>query len=189
VEPLADLIGEEITPEPMAVGIPTVRVLGSPIPKKGTEHPPAAYEIGVFNFLLAHKELLGISEVSKFTSLRVDGRVELTDGRRLAVEIKYRMNGQKSCQAGWQFSWFLKQSEAKARPVSGGLVFFEEFSADWARKLPSRLLENGWTRWYSDHCEVEGLRLDLVRLRNGIYESFPAALAAARASSTAVQPV
>lgn len=188
MEPLTDLIGQDIVPEPMRVATPTVRLLESPIPRRGTEVASAAYELDVFNFLLAHKEPLGISEVSKFTGLRVDGRIELTDGRQLALEIKYRMNSPKACQAGWQFSWFLKQNEAKAKPVSGGLVFFEEFSRDWARNSPKRLLQNGWNRWYSENCEVEGLRVDLVRLRNGIYESFPAALEAARAASAVAQP-
>ena len=156
--------------------------------KKGSERMPAAYEIDVFNFLLAHKESLGISELSRFRALLVDGELRLSDGRRLALEIKYRMNWTKACQAGWQFSQFLKTREAKERPVDGGLVFFEEFSGDWASKSRNRLLEVGWSRWYGGHSQVERLRIDLLRLRNGVYESFPAAIQAARATSAAVQP-
>jgi len=54
-----------------------------------------------FNFLLANKVSLGIKAVLKFTALLLDGAVELVDGRRLAVEIKYRMNWEKACVAGW----------------------------------------------------------------------------------------
>jgi hypothetical protein len=36
-----------------------------------------------------------------------------------------------------------------------------------------------------DHREVEGLRVDLVRFRDGMLESFPSALAAARAKAEA----
>jgi hypothetical protein len=37
-----------------------------------------------------------------------------------------------------------------------------------------------------DHPEVEGLRVDLIRFRDGTLESFPTALATARAKTTLV---
>jgi hypothetical protein len=67
----------------------------------------------------------------------------------------------------------LKREEAKRNPVSGGNVFFEEFSADWARKFKSRQLENGWSHWYEGHSVVEGLRFNLMRLRGGKLEARP----------------
>jgi hypothetical protein len=70
--------------------------------------------------------------------------------------------------------------EAKEKPLTSGLVVFETFTGDWARRKPNWLLENGWSFFYMDHREVEGLRVDLLRLRNGLLESFPTALAAAR---------
>jgi hypothetical protein len=181
VRALADLLSQEMAAEPMAVAKPRARVLESPLVKTGLEPSPAEYERDVFNFLLAEKDSLGIKEVERFTGLRMDGAVQLADGRRLAIEIKYRMNWMKACQAGWQFSWFLKQPEAKQRPVDGGGVFFQEFAGDdWAKTMPPRLLQNGWTRWYNEHCLVDDLRLDLLRFSGGRLESFSDALAAAR---------
>jgi hypothetical protein len=62
-------------------------------------------------------------------------------------------------------------------------LFFEEFSGDWARRSPSRLLENGWNYLYTVHRGIGGVRVDLLRLRAGNYESFPAALTAAQAAA------
>jgi hypothetical protein len=90
------------------------------------------------------------------------------------------MNWEKACQACAQFGWYRAHVEAKEKPLSGGLVVFETFSGDWARRKPNLLLENGWSFFYTDHREVEGLRVDLVRLRDETLESFPMALAAAR---------
>jgi hypothetical protein len=130
----------------------------------------------VFNFLLANQVTLGIKSVLKFTALLVDGAIELLDGKRLTVEIKYRMNWEKACQAEWQFRHFLKTVEAKDNPVNGGLVCFEEFSGDWKRQVKRRLLENGWNHWYRSHSEVDGFRLGLLRFCGGSLESFHEAL-------------
>jgi hypothetical protein len=135
------------------------------------------YENEVFNFLLGNRKLLGIAKVLMFKALLMDGAVEFADGRRLALEIKFRMNWEKACQAEWQFRNFLKRSEAGEGPVVGGLVFFEAFSADWAQRPASRTLENGWNYWYEGHCDVEGLPLHLVRLREGQLEVYPEVLA------------
>jgi hypothetical protein len=188
MERLADLFSEQTPPEPIATRAPTSRVLESLVDKRGSKTVPAQFEDDVFNFLLAHKEELGISELVRFTSSSVDGAIQLHDGRRLALEIKYRMNWQKACQAGWQISQFLRTAEARERPVRGGLVVFEEFNEDWVRPAKKRLLEVGWSNWYTGHCEVEGVRVELVRLRDGAYQSFPAALAAARGSIGSGRP-
>jgi hypothetical protein len=145
------------------------------------ETAPHAFEIAVFNFLLAYRKPLGISAVWRCRNVRIDGLVELDDERRIALEIKYRMNWEKACQACAQFGWYRTHVEEKEKPLSGGLVVFETFTGDWARRKPSWLLENGWSFFYTDHRQVEGLRVDLVRLRDGTLESFPTALAAAHA--------
>ena len=93
------------------------------------------------------------------------------------------MNWEKACQSCSQFSWYRNRVEASEKPVSGGLVIFEEFSGDWARRKPKWLLESGWNFFYGDHHEVEGLRVGLLRLRGGTLESFPAAFAAASADT------
>lgn len=73
----------------------------------------------------------------------------------------------KACQAGWQIRAFLQRREAKERPpISGGLVFFEEFTGrDWKAK--------GWEYWYAGHSNIDGYRVDLLRLKDGKLETFP----------------
>jgi hypothetical protein len=177
MEPLANLVSETITPEAARVNKPVYRRLDAVLPIQGTE--PAAFQAEVFNSLLAQNAQLGIRDVWSCGSVRIDGLVDLVDGSRLALEIKYRMNWEKACQACHQIGWFRNHPEAETRPITGGLVVFEEFARDWARRSPSRLLENGWNYWYTDHQQVEGLPVHLVRLRRGAFESYPMALAAA----------
>ena len=156
MESLADLISRKISPEPGRTNAPAVHRTDLPLPK-GTRHPPDAYEIAVFNFLLAQKQPLGISAVWRCIKVRIDGLLDLVDGRRIALESKYRMNWEKVCQACAQFGWYRTYVEAKDKPLSSGLVVFETFTgAWWARRKPSGLLENGWNFFYADHREVEG---------------------------------
>jgi hypothetical protein len=54
-----------------------------------------------------------------------------------------------------------------------GLVVFDEFSRDWLRKKSAWQLENGWNFWYSDHQDLEGLRVDLICFRRGVFEAYP----------------
>jgi hypothetical protein len=184
VEPLTDLISCDISPEPGRVNSPAAHPIDVPVVATGTEKEPHAYEITVFNFLLAHKEELGISLLWRCRNVRVDGLIDLVDGRRVALEIKYRMNWEKACQACAQFGWYRTHVEAKEKPLTSGLVVFETFTGDWARRKPKWLLENGWSFFYMDHREVESLRVDLVRLRDGTLESFTGALADARLKAT-----
>jgi hypothetical protein len=181
MESLADLISREVGSEPGRTNSPAAAPFNTRVEPKGTETAPHAFEIAVFNFFLLHKKPLGISAVWRCRNVRIDGLIDLDDGQRLALEIKYRMNWQKACQACAQFGWYRTHVEASAeKPLSSGLVVFEEFSGDWARRKPKWLLENGWSFFYTDHREVEGLKVDLIRLRNGALESFGAALAAAQ---------
>lgn len=68
--------------------------------------------------------------------------------------------------AEWQFRQFV-QLHSKKYPVTGGLVVFKSFSADWATKAKSRVLENGWNHWYRGHSLVETLPLHLVQVSEG----------------------
>jgi hypothetical protein len=135
---LSELIGRSITPEAKDRNSPRVVTLSAPI-EPNTDKAHGQYEADVFNFLLANKEPLGIKAVMKFTALLVDGAVELTDGRRLTVEVKFRMNWEKACQAEWQFRTFMKRTDVRPFPVDGGIVVFEEFSGDWIRQAACRL--------------------------------------------------
>jgi hypothetical protein len=139
--------------------------------------PWREYEARVFNFLVENAGQLGISSVILFENQLMDGAVELEDGTRVAFEIKFRMNWLKACQAEWQFRTFLRRTQAPARPVESGVVFFDKFSGDWNRALKGRPIRNGWIRWYDGHCDVEGLRLDLLHLHNGALQGFPAVAA------------
>lgn len=169
---LAELIGRSITPEAKDRHGPTTVTVSAPI-QPITEQPHGQYEANVFNFLLANKELLGIKTVMKFTALLVDGAVQLIDGRRLTLEVKFRMNWEKACQAEWQFRTFRKRTVVRPFPVDGGIVVFEEFSGDWNRQAACHLFENGWSNWYRGHSDIHGSRLDLLRLRAETLEAFP----------------
>jgi len=92
----------------------------------------STYEIEVFNFLHGNKDALGIRSVTRSKNRIVDGQIVLSDGRRLVVECKLRMNWLKACQSEWQFRHFLKRIDAggASGPVGGAIIFFEEFSGD-----------------------------------------------------------
>jgi hypothetical protein len=182
---LSDLISRRFTPESKPRKKPAVQILTAPIPLK-IKKAATKYEDEVFNFLLANKDSLGIKSVIRFFNLRVDGAIDLLDNRRLTFEVKYRMNWGKACIAEFQFKYFLNTDEAKAKPVSGGLVFFEEFTGDWQRKDGGRCLENGWIDWYAEHFEVCDKRLDLLRFRNQTLETVDDAMHAAGRSDKAL---
>ncbi len=131
-------------------------------------------------FCCCNKDALGIQTVFKFENLFIDGAILLADGKtRLAVEIKYRMNWTRACQAGWQIKQFLTRTkEAKTHPVKGAVVFFDEFQGDgWQRRAKCRHLQDGWNHWYLYHSKIEGLRVDLFRIVNSEIEYHGSALA------------
>src|SRR5262249_37277619 len=174
---IADLISLVITPEVRKRREPVVTALAAALRCPEGAKPPRKFECEVFNFLLERKDALGIETVFKFTNLCVDGAVLLTDGRRLAVEIKLRMNWTKALQAESELRRFLQTTEAKTHPIAGAIVFFEQFQgAGWERKPRSRLLQNGWNRWYELYCNVEGYRVDLFHLQQGTLEHYSEAL-------------
>jgi hypothetical protein len=171
---LTELLSREVVPEPFASPPSSSEALSEPIVvEKATE--PRAYEADVFNLLLTNRRRLGINRVFTFKALLVDGALELVGGDRLAVEVKFRMNWAKACQAEWQFRNFLKRDVARELGVRGGFVFFAEFTGDWNKKAPRKRCEDGWNRWYTGHHEVDGLRLDLLRLRGGELQAYPQA--------------
>jgi hypothetical protein len=66
-------------------------------------------------------------------------------GQRLVLEVKYVMNWDNACRAEHQFKWFLDRVKTEATSVAGGIVVFQRFSRDWARKKSSWLLESAGT--------------------------------------------
>jgi hypothetical protein len=180
MERLGDLIDRgRLRPEDARVNTPKVTALSDPMEMTGSA--PAAYQRSVFNALLRDRTMLGIRQVNTCSAVRIDGLVDLDDGRRLALEVKYRMNWPKACQACAQIAWFKNYEPMVQYELSGGLVVFEEFSGDWARRKAKWLLENGWNYWLTDHQFAEGLPVRLLRFRDGRFESYEVALAAAEA--------
>ena len=172
---ISDLTSQLIRPTGKESNKEKVTLLTCPIPlgKKIARH--ATYEVEVFNFLLDHKDTLGIQSVIKFTNLLVDGQIVLSDGRRLVIEVKLRMNWLKACQSEWQFRKFVKGTkEAKTNRVDGAIVFFEDFLGDWNKKSKKAKNLWGWEAWYLYHCEsVDDRRMDLVKLYNGKLQGYP----------------
>jgi hypothetical protein len=151
-----------------------VTTLSALIPCGDITRPSALYEIEMFNFLLRHKDALGIQSVIRFKNLVLDGSIILTDGRRLVIDAKMRMNWLKACQSECQFRQFLKRPEAKTIPVGGAIIFFEEFSGDWNKKAKKAKNLWGWEGWYLDHCNaVDGKRMDLLMLSKGVLQGYP----------------
>lgn len=171
---IAELISRRITPEEKSDYDGQIIVLDS-LTRGNCDKEWSDFEYQVFSFLLENKRELGLKSVMQFKNLVMDGAIELSNGRCLAMEFKFRMNWEKACQAEWQFRTYLKRKDRTPfLPVQGGLVFFEEFSGDWERIAKTkRVLENGWSHWYRGHSEVEGHRLDLLRLRKGSLDHFP----------------
>jgi hypothetical protein len=185
ISPLAKLIDREISPEPSRPRKATRIPIDAPIAATGAEKEPAAFERAALNFLAEHGEDLGISGLWRCKNTRIDALVELKDRRRLAVEVKFRMNWEKACQACAQIGWFHVQAEPEGTPIDGGVVIFEDFTGDWARRKARCLVEPGWSYFYTDHHCAEGVRVDLLRLRAGKLETFPDALAAGRHAEAA----
>lgn len=182
MERLGDLVDRtSLLAEEARVNTPKVVALSGPMEANG--NPAAAYETSVFNALLRGRSTLGIKTVNQCRNVRVDGLLELDDGRLLALEIKYRMNWPKACQACAQIIWFKSYPPTMQYALAGGVVVFEEFSGDWARRKPKWVLENGWNYWLTDHQTVEGLPVRLLKFRDGAFESYEMALSAARATA------
>ena len=169
---IADLINIPIPPPVIARRSGRLVELTSP-PVSGRTAVPDRFEHSVLTFLIEHRQTLGIAQLLRAENLMLDAGLVLDDGRFVAIEIKYRMNWLKACQAGWQFGQFMRilPEAGQYRPV-GGLVFFEEFTGDWARRLGQ--IERGWANWFADHAALPGddtFRLNLVRFRQGHLET------------------
>jgi hypothetical protein len=114
---------------------------------------------------------LGIKRIYRLKNQRIDGKLELDDGLIVAFEIKLRMNWLKACQSGYQFTQFLKITGGSKSPVNAGIVFFEQFSGDWAR-AKSRPIQPGWIFWYLTHHQISGLGFHLVQFRDGEIKTY-----------------
>src|SRR5262245_8651377 len=125
---IAEIIGRSIVPPPHARREQMEIPVDAEFPIKGRIARHAAYEVEVFNHLYSNRTALDIHSVTRFRNRLVDGLIVLSDGPRLVVELKLRMNWGRACQAEWQFHHFLERFDTpdKADPIQGAIVFFEE---------------------------------------------------------------
>ncbi len=176
---LSEYLDQKITPEgpwrgrkPQKVEIKKIQDINWAARKA-----PAKFEQEVFAFLLQNQRQLGIQKIFRLKNSGIDGLLVLDDDCSVALEIKYRMNWEKACQANRQFEGFLLRISifAKEYQPKMGVVFFHDFSADWRRKPLIREIENGWLYWYSGHCELTGLnfKMHLLRLSDGKLYGYP----------------
>ena len=121
--------------------------------------------------LVANRKRLGIARVLRGRACVVDGALLLDDGRYVVIEIKYRMGWLKACQAGWQLSQFAGSRLGRQYRPRAGIVFFEEFSADWARLRGA--VESGWLQGCDYHATDPGhpkIPIHLVRFQRGRFQ-------------------
>jgi hypothetical protein len=134
----------------------------------------STYEIEVFNHFWGCREDLSIRQIVRFRNRLLEGEITLSDGRRLLLEIKLRMGWLKACQAEYQVRSYLRRYNADNKPVDGAIVVFEEFSGDWNKKKGEAKNLWGWEAWYLHHAYgIDGIRMDLLRLRNGELTGYP----------------
>ncbi|GBE56338.1 hypothetical protein BMS3Bbin16_00542 [archaeon BMS3Bbin16] len=131
------------------------------------------FERNVFNYLLNNKSRLGINELFKFKNVRIDGALKLRDSSELILlEIKYRLNWFKTCNARIEFQLFKKNFYEKltedSNEIRSGLIIFEEFSGDWKRKADCRRLQNGWSYFYEEEnfLKSNDFKTHIVQLKN-----------------------
>jgi hypothetical protein len=173
---ISELTNRAITPTNHSRREGQEQILSCPIPLGNKTARHATYEIEAFNFLWDHKDELGIQSVTRFTNLLVDGQILLTDGSRLVIEIKLRMNWLKACQSEWQFRHFLKRfkKDEDTNLVHGSIVFFEEFTGDWNRRKGKAKNVWGWEGWYLFYRDaIAGKRMDLLMLCNEELQGYP----------------
>jgi len=111
------------------------------------EHPKVyiEFERKVFNYLLKNKDTLGISKVYRLRSSGADGLLELDSGETVLLEIKYALGWAKCCQSRIQFQRFLTEKlygRFSVRKPESGLIVFNRFSGDWAKR--------GWDYFYEE---------------------------------------
>jgi hypothetical protein len=178
VKRIDELIGEHdpLPPNPYKPRAPSRELLHAPPPTTEETDEPKLYESEVYDYLLTHKDALGISEVFQLKNSSADGEIELDGGGRVLVEIKYAMNWEKACQSTWQLlESFKLMKPLKLSPTPhAGLVFFEHFTADWDKQAVSRPLKAGWYYWYAGHYKLrEDFSAMLVHLQRGVLSTYP----------------
>ena len=114
------------------------------------------FEKDVFTFLFKNKSKLGIDKLFRIYNCRIDGALKLRDRSEFVLlEIKYRLNWFKACNARIEFQLFNNHFVNKLtfidrNEIHSGLIIFEEFSGDWKKQAKKRKRKNGWYLFYEE---------------------------------------
>ncbi len=108
----------------------------------------------MFRFLVTYHQELGLREVHCLQNQLIDGALVLTNGARVALEVKYRLGWDTACRSNWQIEWFLRRHARERSRYRFGLVIFGAFSGDWARARHG--MAAGWDHWYRGHVGFHG---------------------------------
>jgi len=171
---IAQLLHRVVTPpsvKSMALGDVHVRKAND-VQTRGTS-PTDLFETQVFRFLARYQRELELREVRRFRNQLIDGALVLTNGTRVALEVKYQLGWDTACRSNWQIEWFLRRYQRERNYYRYGLVIFGAFSGDWKRLRRGRAV--GWDHWYRGHAGFNGraIRISLVQFARGKLRPYP----------------
>jgi len=106
------------------------------------------FEAQVFRFLVIYQRQLGLREVRRFKNQLIDGALVLTNGTRVALEVKYQLGWDTACRSNWQIEWFLRRHPRERSHYRYGLVIFGAFGGDWRTVRVRHARAAGWDHWY-----------------------------------------
>ena len=131
------------------------------------------FEAQVFRFLVRYQRELELREVHRFKNQLIDGTLVLSNGTRVALEVKYQLGWDTACRSNWQIEWFLRRYQREGNRYRYGLVIFGAFSGDWKRPRHGRAA--GWDHWYQGHTGLHGrpIRISLVQFAKGNLLPYP----------------
>lgn len=116
------------------------------------------FEKRAFIHLFDNVEKHAIEKIFVANNMRVDGLLELDDGKVILLEMKYRLNWFKSSNARVEFQTFVTdpliqkefQKHFPEKQPEGALIIFERFSHDWEKRTWNSLHEDGWSLFYEE---------------------------------------
>ena len=102
------------------------------------------------SFIFMRIERYGIEKIYIFKNMVVDGALRLDSGKIILLEIKFRLDWFKVCNARVEFQRFLKEKRVQEyftkhiskKSPEGALIIFDSFSGDWIGK--------GWSNFYEE---------------------------------------
>jgi len=136
---------------------------------------PDRFEAQVFRFLVIYQRQLGLREVRRFKNQLIDGALVLTNGTRVALEVKYQLGWDTACRSNWQIEWFLRRHPRERSHYRYGLVIFGAFGGDWRTVRVRHARAAGWDHWYRGHAGFHGraIRISLAQFSKGNLLPYP----------------